>query len=331
MRPIRFPGENPPLRSHQSASGLGTANPPTIKHVGSTATQPAARPHLLETPANPLALWHLLSLDAPTVAALWTWFLARAIGLRLPAVAVVAMFLAVWILYASDRLLDARVLDVPLDSGSHAVHLELRHLFHHRLRARFLLAIGLSGTLLALMLPRLDPAALRLYLTEGILLVAWFVLLHSTRIAERLVPKEVLVGIFFAAAVFIPAVARRPDLRGTLLPVAIAFAALCTLNCVFIHSWESTPEFGRRQTSAHPLIQLAARILPALAVTEVLGCALLAAWLAPSLRLTPIACGAAAALLLGLHLGRTRLERTTLRAAADVALLTPVLLVPFLR
>src|SRR5271156_21025 len=28
--------------------------------------------------------WHLLSLDAPTVAALWSWFFARAMHLHLP-------------------------------------------------------------------------------------------------------------------------------------------------------------------------------------------------------------------------------------------------------
>ena len=61
--------------------------------------------------SGPLVLWHLLSLDAPTVAALWTWFIARANHIRLPLASPVAMALAVWMLYAADRLLDARLLD----------------------------------------------------------------------------------------------------------------------------------------------------------------------------------------------------------------------------
>jgi hypothetical protein len=47
--------------------------------------------------------------------------------------------------------------------------------------------------------------------------------------------------------------------------------------------------------------------------------------------LIPSACAAAALLLLLLHKNHRLLSRTDLRAAADVALLTPLLLLPFLR
>ena len=60
---------------------------------------------------TPLTLWHLLSLDAPTVAVLWTWFIARTNHVHLPLASLAAMALAVWILYAADRFLDARLLD----------------------------------------------------------------------------------------------------------------------------------------------------------------------------------------------------------------------------
>ena len=94
-----------------------------------TPTKPATR-----TPTHsPLALWHLLSLDAPTVAALWTWFIARANHLQLPLSATVAMGLAVWMLYAADRLLDAQ--------STHHDPLEARHLFHHRHHTAFLIGI----------------------------------------------------------------------------------------------------------------------------------------------------------------------------------------------
>jgi hypothetical protein len=62
--------------------------------------------------AGPLALWHLLSLDAPTIAALWTWFIASANHIHLPIASTLAMALAVWMLYAADRLMDARLLNV---------------------------------------------------------------------------------------------------------------------------------------------------------------------------------------------------------------------------
>jgi len=45
----------------------------------------------------------------------------------------------------------------------------------------------------------------------------------------------------------------------------------------------------------------------------------------------PAACAIAALLLLVLHRNRRRLAPTNLRAAADLALFTPLLLLPFLR
>ena len=62
-------------------------------------------------------------------------------------------------------------------------------------------------------------------------------ILHGTRSAHRL-PKEIAVGLFFSAAIFIPTIARRPGLHLPLLPSAALFAALCSLNCLFICAWE---------------------------------------------------------------------------------------------
>ena len=44
-----------------------------------------------------------------------------------------------------------------------------------------------------------------------------------------------------------------------------------------------------------------------------------------------LACSQSAVFLLLLNLSRKRLDRTTLRAAADLALLSPLLLLPFLQ
>ena len=59
---------------------------------------------------SPLVLWHLLSLDAPTVAALWTWFIAEACHVHIPLLSTLAMAVAVWTLYAADRLLDEAII-----------------------------------------------------------------------------------------------------------------------------------------------------------------------------------------------------------------------------
>jgi hypothetical protein len=268
---------------------------------------------------NPIDLWHLLSLDAATVAALWTWFIARACHIALPLSAPLAMALAVWILYATDRILDVRRIDDP------SSELEARHFFHHRHRRTFLFGITIAAVTLAALLPDLSRAAIPLYLIEGASLVAWFIILHATRSAHRL-PKEIAVGLFFSAAIFIPTVARDAALRLALFPLAILFAALCSLNCLFIYAWEHEGPLSARLP--HPTTRLAVNHLRALAAIIATAGGALALWKATPI---PGACALAALLLLSLHRNRRQLSRTTLRATADLALLTPLLLLPFLR
>ncbi len=284
---------------------MGTA--PTVSHSPLRTT----------THNSPLTLWHLLSLDAPTVATLWTWFIARANHIQLPAASIAAMFLAVWTLYAADRLLDARLLDARLlDARLLDEHpLEARHLFHHHHRRAFLTGIILTSIALASLLPRLEPAAVHLYLILGGLVFGYFILIHATRNSHRY-PKELAVGICFAAATFIPTVARQSTLRAALLPSALLFAALCSLNCLFIYAWEHAPQ-------PHPLPLLA--IILALTTTALALFDHGAPWPIPA------ATAISAALLLILHRLNPKIPATPLRAAADLALLTPILLLPFAR
>jgi hypothetical protein len=283
--------------------------------------------------ASPIALWHLLSLDAPTVAALWTWFIARASHIRLPLAVPAAMFLAVWILYATDRILDARILDFAHTAPGD--DLELRHHFHHRHRRAFLTGIALASAGLAALFPRLNPTAVHLYLVEGAFLVAWFLVVHTSHALHRPpsaqplpaqpLPKEIALGLFFSTAVFIPTVVREAAfLRLSLLPCAVLFAALCSLNCLFICAWESRPS----ARLPHATTRLALARLPALTLATAIASVTLTL-----LDRNPIsaACALASALLLLLHGNRHHLTRTHLRAAADLALLTPALLLPFLR
>jgi hypothetical protein len=289
-----------------------------------------------ETTHTPLALWHLLSLDAPTVAALWTWFIASANHIRLPASSILAIAVAVWMLYAADRLMDARLMDarlmdarLPDIASPHEEGLEARHHFHYQHRTAFLTGILVASIALAVLLPHLEPAALHLYLILGGLLAGYFILIHaaSNQTAHRL-PKEIAVGVFFASAVFIPTVARHPDLRFTLLPAALLFAAVCSLNCLFIYAWEHPSP----NPTAHATTRFSLRHLPFLAtLIPAFAAALIclqktqqAPWSVPT------ACALSATLLLLLHHHRSAIAPVTLRASADLALITPLLLLPFL-
>jgi hypothetical protein len=271
---------------------------------------------------SPLAQWHLLSLDAPTVAALWTWFVARCCGIALPFAGIAAMFLAVWILYAADRLLDAR--------SSGAAKLEERHHFHDRHRRVFIAFIAIAAVALATLTPTLLPESLRLYAWLGSLLCGWFLMIHTRLAHERRLPKELAVGLFFAAAIFIPTVARRPDLRLTLLAPTALLGAVCTLNCMVLYAWEHPGD----RTNANWTTRLATRRLTRVAA-GILGVALLT--FALSFFTTnapwpiPAACAVSVLLLILLNRDRLKLSPLNLRAAADLALLTPLLFAPFIR
>ncbi len=283
---------------------------------------PISSHKLRHTKTSPLALWHLLSLDAPTVAALWTWFIASANHVHLPKTSILAMFLAVWVLYAADRLLDARRLsEHPLDAGV----LEARHHFHHRYRNSFLTGLLFASIALAILLPHLSTKAIRLYLILGGLVFAYFILIHATDSAHRL-PKEIAVGICFAAATFIPTVALHPNLRLPLLPSALLLASLCSLNCLFIFAWEH----DSKHTIAHPITRVALHYLPQLAITMA-AAALILSYLDRNTS-WPItaACTLSLLPLQLLHRYRRHVHSITLRAAADLALTTPLLLLPFL-
>ena len=295
---------------------------PTKSHGLTLVPAPAPR-------YSALALWHLLSLDAPTVAALWTYFIARCCHVSLPWTAAAAMFLAVWMLYATDRLLDAR--------HGNTSELEERHRFHHLHKRGFLSGIVCASVALACLLPRVEPTALRLYALLASLLFAYFFLIHiypsnaSPAQNLRRLPKELAVGVFFPAAIFIPTVARAPQLRLPLLPVAVLFAAVCTLNCLYLYAWEHPGS----HSSAHWTTRFATRNLPLLTILTLL-CAAISMIVsrffagAPNAPLS-LACDLSATVLLGLHFQRKRFTPIHLRAAADLALLTPLLLLPFAR
>ncbi|MBW4040288.1 MAG: hypothetical protein HIU91_15805 [Acidobacteria bacterium] len=309
-------------------------------------------------PGNPhhsiLALWHLLSLDAPSVAALWTLFIARASGIALPWTAPAAMFLAVWIIYAADRLLDARQLDPqtsattpdatpltpPLRASTNLNHqthhnadLEARHRFHHLHRSRFLTAIVLSAFALVDLLHHIETIALHLYVLLATLLGVWMLLIHARPIPSgqtRRLPKELAVGIFFPAAVFIPTVARLPSLRPQLLPAAALFACVCTLNCLYLYAWEHpAPRLHAHWTtrwSTRRLTPIAAAMLTLAALAAILA----AAAHLPTVALPATACALSIAALILLDATRTRLAPVHLRASADLVLLTPLLILPFI-
>lgn len=275
-----------------------------------------------------LRLWHLTSLDAPTVAVMWSMAFAWSARVQLGSWIPALQALAVWVVYVGDRLLDVRGAMGTL--GEQA--LRERHFFHWRHRRVLLPLAAVAGCAVAWMVFfAIIPLATRE--RDSVLAAAglvYFACVHAApgdrkltwRLPQTLFSKEMLVGISFAAGCAVPTLAHMPS--KPMLPLVAYFAALAWLNCHAIERWESGFE-----PTGMPVIARAV-------VVAVVGLAM-AAVMAAAFGPRPaalLAAGAASALLLaGLDRTRKRLAPVTLRAAADLVLLTPalLLLLPWMR
>ena len=279
--------------------------------------------------------WHLLSLDAPTVAALWSWSFARAMHVSLPWTAPLLLALGTWLVYVADRILDG--LRITADG-----QLRERHLLYARQRGKLLSAAVVAALLLLwLVTAHMNAVARREDFALFVAALIYFFLIHlcgslSESGIERWFPKEMAVALVFAAAVAVPAWSRLPCNRGSLIPLVALFSSLCWLNCASIEKWERTPpirtpsgfEPSLRAVQPHASTRWAQRNLSlvssVLALLAAIGCALSLFYgdHAPRAALY-LACALSAALFP--LLDRSRLNSFELRIAADAALLTPLL------
>jgi hypothetical protein len=289
-----------------------------------------AAPRFAETtrsrsiPATLAVYWHLLSLDAPTVAAVWSWSFARAAHISLPRFAPLLLAVGTWLVYVADRLLDG------LDRANRA-QLRERHYFYAQHRKTFLAAGAAVTPVFAwVVFTRMSPAV-RLEDSAVFAVAAlYFLLVHAHgRAVERWLPKELAVGVLFAMATGVPTWARIEGHRAALIPAIAVFAMLCWLNCVAIEVWEWPAAIN---SGAHRTTQWVGRHLEALAA----GTALCAAALAlVHLHQNALFCLYLAAALAGvLLLGLARSRHFTvmqLRVAVDAVLLTPLLFAAWMR
>lgn len=278
-----------------------------------------------------LRIWHLLSLDAPTLAVVWCLAFGWAAGVPLSPWALVLLGMATWIAYVGDRVLDARL-------GCDPALLRDRHRFYGELwQARRVLLLGsvLGASLICLACCfALPPAIVGGYAAVSVVSLGYFGVVHGGSAAlRRALPKEAVVGAVFAVAASLPVLVDRGEARraGPLLPVSLTvaialLALLAWMNCVCIERWESDAVQLR---AADRSTRAAARHAPALLVgggTASILAALAASELhaLPTLgRLAPLLAASFAALWL-LDRLRGRLSQGALRIAADLTLLTPL-------
>ncbi|SDE70415.1 hypothetical protein SAMN05444167_0200 [Terriglobus roseus] len=242
------------------------------------------------------------------MAAVWTAFFAASFHVALPWTAPVALALAVWIFYAADRL---------SDSQHEASSLEDRHRFHARHARGFFVAIGFAvPTVLALLAE--VPHTVRLaWLLLVLPLIAYAAAVHWLKLR---VAKEWMVGLFFAVAIGAPSLLNNNH-PAEWLCVA-TFGVLCWLNCVRIARSESA---ATDRATAWAVNHFRGATL-AFAIT---GAAI--AVFVPQARAVALAIVTAALLLRALDLLEPRVSAVRMRALADAALLTPLILWPLMR
>ncbi len=251
----------------------------------------------------------------------------------LPWHAPLLLALGTWLVYVADRLLDGL-------RANPIVPLRQRHLFHARHRNAFTAAaITVGAGLIWLIVARMSPAARYEDTVLFLIALAYLGIVHKpgTKPSAWL-PKELAVGLVFAAATAVPAWSRLQSGRVTLLPAIAVFAALCWLNCVAIERWENLAPRGKLQSpDAHSTtrwtaehFRLAAYWLTAISVTF---CAV-EFWRSPPNSSSTSAIYLAATLtamcFAVIDGRRARFSPMGLRIAADAVLLTPLLFLPFL-
>jgi hypothetical protein len=266
--------------------------------------------------------------------------MARAMHIHLPWSAPLILALGTWIVYVADRILDG------LRAGSYA-HLRERHFFYARHRRESLFAGAVASLILLWLIATHMTATARLEDTTlfGVAL-AYFCLIHlcgplceavfEWRI-ERWFPKEVAVGVVFAAAVAVPAWSRLSGQRASLIPVVTLFFLLCWLNCSAIEKWERAPMTSARALRTmlpHATTCWAQRHLSLVSCGIAVLAGIACVWSMSGTgfgAMTALYLACAVSALLFLVFDRSRLGSFQLRIAADAALLTPLLFIAVLR
>jgi hypothetical protein len=186
----------------------------------------------------------VLSLDAPLVAVLWQWQLARVAGVQLRVPFIFVLGASVWLAYAADRWLEGWRLEPDRVRTQ-------RHRFYQQQRWPVaVIWIGLVAADVATAAAVLDRRVFALGCAL-LFLVAAYLLSHQSlhRHLPLRPPKEACVALLMGlgAVLF---VAAAPGAALARLPAPLAlFVLLCLANCLLISTWEIPVDEIHGQTS----------------------------------------------------------------------------------
>jgi hypothetical protein len=236
----------------------------------------------------------------------------------LPWVAYLSLSLVVWLIYVTDRLLDASL------RGGGSNKLEARHYFHRKHQRIFCRLATAAGVIVLILVIKGLPMTIYSYVTiSGIMVAGFFALSVFSTTEPNEIPyaKNILAGLSFAYGTAMLAHAytgfNKEDLVKS--PELICFALLCILNISAIDLWEHA------NRSSDPEIKATDELALTLPLTLLGAAALVFALKDPDLTTRPFfyAILMGAALLQILNRSRARFQMEALRVLADVALLAP--------
>jgi hypothetical protein len=265
----------------------------------------------------PVICLNLVCLDAPLVAIAWLWLFARTFDVPLQIGNAIALFLTAWLIYLADRFADANALQPEVPRS-------LRQEFCLRHREIWIVTLALAAGFDAYVIWR--TTAWETLLVGGLvgsLSLLYLVLNHPLGLIWRSLPaKEIAVGTLFAAGTLV-ALLPNPRVTHSFAIAALAFAALCSLNCISIAAWERDLDRAQRKVSVVTLHPGLARYLRTLCLCLFLAAfALAIVWRAASPVFVCV--GISGLLLTWLNASSDIKEPNERTALADLVLLTPV-------
>ncbi len=269
----------------------------------------------------PWYLWlNVLNIDAPLITVAWQWLFARTADYQLRPAESVALFLAVWVIYAGDRVLDGFRLSVGPTTAA-------RHRFGQRHAGALMVGIGVAGMIEAWLVVTHLPV--RVVAVGGGLaaLVAGYFFwnqLAGKRFGRGWL-KEIVVSLVFAGgAALVPLV---NAFSWTVLWEAVGFAVVCFANCLLIARLERERDVARGETSIAVRFGEAAR--PSLVVAGAVVGVMLPVLVVGGFTATGGSLLISAGLLAAAPWVEGRLGADGTCAWADLALLTPLVAAPF--
>ncbi|MEY2551556.1 MAG: hypothetical protein QOG12_1700 [Verrucomicrobiota bacterium] len=201
--------------------------------------------------AVPTIWLNLVCLDAPLVAIVWLWLFARTFQVPFQIGNGLALFLTAWLIYLADRFADSSTLKPDLPRS-------LRQDFCLQHREHWIVMIALVTGFDAYVIWR--TTALQTFLAGavvGLVAVIYLVVNHPLGLVWRSLPaKEVAIGILFALGTIVALLPGIPT-TGSFASAILTFAALCSLNCISIATWEREIDRAQRKVSLatrHPCV-----------------------------------------------------------------------------